>query len=221
MAWILGKYSQGAWDSLWDSDAPIYLWNLPHSAGVQGVFPVLGSPGQGDSEPTDGTPAALAIAGTPGQGHSEPTDGNPAALAIAGTPGYGDSEPTDGNPAPLAIAGTPGPDVFVLDKTTLAAATAVPPSFPLIPDYKASEGDLIDFSSLSQVSYAPLPADAVQLRVAEDASAAFATLQLNVGSVANPFWTTVAQLDGLHAGDAVHVSLDATHTVHLSAGWLV
>jgi hypothetical protein len=179
MVWRFGKFGQGVWDSLWDGETPVYVWNFEVLTGAHNLVPVLGSPGQGGSEPTDGTPAALAI------------------------------------------DGTPGPDVFVLDKSTLAAATAVPPSVVLIPDYKASEGDLIDFSSLLQVSYAPLPADAVQLRVAEDASAAFATLQLNVGSAANPFWTAVAKLDGVHAGDAVHVSLDATHTVHLSAGWLV
>ena len=127
--------------------------------------------------------------------------------------------PMDENP--LAIPAAPGPDIFVLDKTTLSAATAVPPSIALISDYKASDGDLIDFSSLLQISYAPLSADAVQIRVAEDVSATFATLQLNVGNAANPFWTAVAKLDGVHAGDAVNVLLDATHTVHLSAGWLV
>jgi hypothetical protein len=152
---------------------------------------------------------------------AQASNGSQSGFATGVSPGQDVSAPTDGNFAPLAIAGTPGPDVFVLDKTTLAAATAVPPSVALIPDYKAAEGDLIDFSSLLQVSYAPLPADAVQLRVAEDASAAFATLQLNVGSAAKPFWTAVAKLDGVHTGDAVHVALDATHTVHLSAEWLV
>ena len=94
-------------------------------------------------------------------------------------------------------------------------------SIAVISDYKASDGDLIDFSSLLQISYAPLSADAAQLRVAEDVSATFATLQLNVGNAANPFWTAVVKLDGVHAGDAVNALLDATHTVHLSAGWLV
>jgi hypothetical protein len=143
------------------------------------------------------------------------------AGSLPALPEQGASEPTDGRTTPPAIAATSGPDIFVLDKSTLADAMAFPPSVRPVPDYKAAEGDLIDFSSLLQVSFAPLTPDAVQLRVAEDSGATFATLQLNVRSAADPFWTTVAKLDGVHAGDAVNVALDATHTVHLSAGWMV
>jgi len=204
MAW---KFSQtggdanDVWDGIWDRDVPVYLWSLQASTSAQAAsLPALVE--QSASEPTDGSTGAQA--------------GSLPALVEQGA-----SEPTDGHTVPPAIAAASEPDIFVLDKSTLANAMAVPPSVRPIPDYKAAEGDLIDFSSLLQVSFTPLTPDGVQLRVAEDASAAFATLQLNVRSAADPFWTTVARLDGVHAGDAVNVALDATHTVHLSAGWLV
>jgi hypothetical protein len=54
------------------------------------------------------------------------------------------------------------------------------------------------------------------VRVAEDGSGAFAALEVNHAGQ----WTEVAQLDGVHAGDAVAV-IDATHQVQqLHAAWL-
>jgi hypothetical protein len=190
----------GGYDA-WDSDAPIYAWSLDAPTGSQGGFPIAAAPAAGD--------ALVSI------------DGSPLQPAVAGAPGPDVFASTDISPVQPAAAGTPGPDVFALDRTALVAATAVPPSIALISDYKAAQGDVIDFSSVLQASYAPLPADNVQLRVAEDAGAAFATLQLNAGSATSPFWLGLAKLDGVHLGDAVNISLDATHMVHLNATWLV
>jgi hypothetical protein len=44
------------------------------------------------------------------------------------------------------------------------------------------------------------------VRVSEDASGAFAALEVNTAG----HWTEVAQLDGVHAGDSVNVVLDQT-----------
>src|SRR5262249_58889770 len=82
--------------------------------------------------------------------------------------------------------------------------------------YSAEQGDTLDFSALAQASMPSGVAAALasgDLRVAEDAGGAFATLQVHNGSD----WLSVAQLDGAHAGDAVNVTLDAAHVAHLQA----
>jgi hypothetical protein len=64
-------------------------------------------------------------------------------------------------------------------------------------------------------------------RAVEDSSGQFATLQVNTspdttfmgigGSAAHGAnWTSVAQIDGAHAGDAVNVLVDSNAAVHLA-----
>jgi len=90
-----------------------------------------------------------------------------------------------------------------------------------IASYSAAQGDVFDFSAL-QV------ADAARVRVVEDATDAFATLQVDTGGgivgrggASNAHWESVAQVDGVHAGDAVNVLLDPAHVAQLHAGYLV
>jgi len=119
-----------------------------------------------------------------------------------------------------AVAGTPGADVFPLDIWTLMAAVAPTPEVVQISGYSAAQGDVVDLSAVLRGSYAPLTAETAQVRVTEDASAAFATLDFNAGSAQDPHWVALAKLDGVQAGDTVSVALDATHTVALQSTWL-
>jgi hypothetical protein len=125
--------------------------------------------------------------------------------------------------------GTPG-DQFVF--TEIPAASA-----PLthVANYSFAEGDSFDFSALtSQFHYSGVQ-DSSLVRVVEDSSGAFATLQFNltpdahgvIGALApeagGARWTSIAQLDSIHAGDDVSVLIDshaAVHVAHLHAGLL-
>jgi hypothetical protein len=114
-----------------------------------------------------------------------------------------------------ALAGTPGADVFPLDIGTVMAAVAPVPTLVQISGYSAGQGDVVDVSAVLRGSYAPLTADSAQVRVAEAASNAFATLDFNAGSAQDPHWVALAKLDGVQAGETVNVVLDASHTVEL------
>jgi hypothetical protein len=114
------------------------------------------------------------------------------------------------NPAEAALpvaaqapAGSPmvaGADSFVFDHAVRDAPASTP--MPHIADDCAAQSDNIDLSGL----VANLPAKLVDalLQVHEDASNSFATLQVNARSVGgDQHWVDVAQLVGVHAGDAV------------------
>jgi hypothetical protein len=116
-----------------------------------------------------------------------------------------------------AVVGTPGADVFPLDYAALLAAVAPAPTVAQISGYSAAQGDVVDLSAVLRGSYAPVTAESTQVRVTADASAASATLDLNVGSAQNTHWVALASLDGVLAGETVHVALDASHTVALQA----
>jgi hypothetical protein len=59
------------------------------------------------------------------------------------------------------------------------------------------------------------------VQVHEDASGTFATLQVNTDVAHGGNWIDIAQLDGVHAGDAVNVAMDFTHAVHqFHSDWL-
>jgi hypothetical protein len=64
------------------------------------------------------------------------------------------------------------------------------------------------------------------VRTTEDGSDAFAMLQINLGNGAGAepeaaHWVSIAQLDGVRAGDAVNVLLDPAHLAQLHAGVLI
>jgi len=200
MAWIRRKSANeldstglsDAWEFVYGSDADGYVWSPDESGDVQAKTPSAGGEPSGNGEAS--VPAA---------------SGN--AIGV----------PPQGYPAQPAIAGTAGADVFVLDKVALAFATAPVPAPVQIAGYSAAQGDVLDVSGILRVPPGLLSAETVPLRVTEDGSAAFSTLELSLGSQPGSLWIALAELDGVLAGDAVNVSLDATHTVELTAGWLV
>jgi VCBS repeat-containing protein len=117
------------------------------------------------------------------------------------------------------------------DVAVIAASATVADTFVVssrdapvhIAAYSAAKGDAFDFSAL-QV------ADAANVRVVEDASDAFATLQIDIGAggpimrgagaAPASHWVSVAQVDGVHAGDAIDVWLNPAQLAHLHAGLL-
>ena len=127
-----------------------------------------------------------------------------------------------------SASGTPsaGGETFAFDKATLAAATGPAPT---IEHVAAPQGDTFDFSALLANPMIMSVTDDV-VRVDEDASGAFATLQVNTaylgsnmgGGTMAAHWVAVAELDGLHPGDAVNVSVNGLTSVHVAqiqAGW--
>jgi large repetitive protein len=192
MVWVL-KNSAGANASDYYGAAPDYVWVVDESSAAS--FPAY-----------NGSPSA-AGASTEAPG-AAPT----ATQTVAPAPAS--------DPHVSAAAGTSGADVFALDRGAVAAAMATPPSPVQIQGFSAAQGDKIDFSAVLAASYAPLSADSAQLRVTDHGGAA-ASLEFNVGNASHAFWVSLAQLDGIHASDAVNVSLDAAHTVHLTALWAI
>ena len=137
------------------------------------------------------------------------------SLIVAGA--SGDDNINVSHPGTV-IAGGAGADTFTFGAGVLGAPAA---SVTHIADYSALQGDIIDLSAIVSLPPMQVGGGGGQLieavRVAEDSSGAFATLQVdNAGH-----WTEVAQLDGVHAGDAVNVVVDQTQTQHqLHAAWL-
>jgi hypothetical protein len=139
----------------------------------------------------------------------------PADAAVANTIDAGHGGQT--------LVGSAGADNFVFAHLDVGATT--PPPLTHVVNYSFAEGDTFDFSALtSQFHYSDL-ADASLLRVVADPGG-FATLQISTsGTIGGQEaqWTSVAQLDGIHAGDDVSVLIDshaAVHAAHLQAGLL-
>jgi hypothetical protein len=121
------------------------------------------------------------------------------------------------------VTGTSGADSFVMDPSTILVQQAQTQPIAHVVGYSAAQGDTFDFSALAQTNLPSGLAAALasgDFRVAEDASGTFATLQVHDGAGASD-WLSVAQLDGVHAGDPVNVALDAAHVAHLHAAVLV
>jgi hypothetical protein len=97
-----------------------------------------------------------------------------------------------------------------------AQATTPPVLLTHIADYSAAQGDIIDVSALVTPG-----SGASQVQVHEDASNTFATLQVSSDPAHGSQWISIAQLDGVHAGDAIDVIVDATHVPQqIHADWL-
>jgi hypothetical protein len=117
------------------------------------------------------------------------------------------------------LVGEAGADHFVF------ASVPAPTAPTHVADYSFIQGDSFDFSALTSQFRGSGLDDAWVVRAVEDPSGAFATLQVNTanlswGTKMGPTWTTVAQIDGAHAGDDVSVQT-ATHLAHIHVGLLV
>jgi large repetitive protein len=109
--------------------------------------------------------------------------------------------------------GTAGADNFVFTDFVAAAAASI----PRVTDYNFAQGDTFDFSALTSQFHTSGVSDAMLVRAVADPSGNFATLQVNTAEyapnmVAN--WTSIAQIDGAHAGDHVSVFVDSHNSVH-------
>ena len=115
------------------------------------------------------------------------------------------------------LFGGGGTDIFVFANVDVDAATARPVTH--VVEYHFAEGDTFDFSALTSPFHYSDTADASLVRVIEDPSGSFATLQVNTNTALRdfgPHWTNVAQIDGVHSGDAVNVLVDSHSAVHLA-----
>jgi hypothetical protein len=112
-----------------------------------------------------------------------------------------------------AITGTPAADTFVIDQAALLAAVAPTPTVLQITGYSAAQGDIVDFSP--QIPGTQLTE--ASLRAAVNPAGAAVQVLTDRGD-----WVSVAQLDGVTAGNTVNVQDGATDVVHhvQAAEWL-
>jgi glucose/arabinose dehydrogenase len=109
------------------------------------------------------------------------------------------------------FTGGAGSDIVVFDATALAAAKAQTPLFDRITDYSAAGGDQIDLSALLSPAYNHGSGQAVATLVRAVVSGTGVNLQIDTDGAANgAHWTTIARLDGVHAGNGVNVILDSS-----------
>ena len=108
---------------------------------------------------------------------------------------------------------------FVFETAALAAAQAATPSFVSITNFdqgnggsfNAAQGDQIDLSTLLATAYNHGTGKPVSslVHVNEDASGTFALLQVDPDGTGTN-WTTIAQLNGIVAGNSINVILDSS-----------
>ncbi len=164
-------------------------------------------------------PADVALA-NPGQAQAQAQAQAPLLPIIRGTAG---NDTIDAGHGGVILVGGAGADNFVFANVDVRGST--PPPLTHVADYKFAEGDSFDFSALTAKFHYSDVVDATLVRVVEDPSGSFATLQFNTNAKSDfgPHWTNVAQIDGAHAGDDVGVLLDshgAVHLAHLHVGLL-
>jgi len=107
------------------------------------------------------------------------------------------------------LTGGGGADRFVFDHDALTDAQAAQPKLDQILDYSNAQGDTIDISQLLATAFGQGEQASDRVQVKEDASGAFATLQVDPDGAANgAHFTTIAQLNGAHVGDIITVMLD-------------
>ncbi len=116
------------------------------------------------------------------------------------------------------LLGSGGSDNFVFGASVIQPSGYGAAAAPLthVVGYSAAQGDSFDFSALTSAFHNSNVSDSLVVRAVEDASGKFATLQVdNIDAHGASNWTSVAQLDGAHAGDAVNILID-NHSVHLA-----
>ena len=125
----------------------------------------------------------------------------------------------DGGAGADTLIGGPDADTFVFDLAALTPAQPGSAIFDRILDYNQgntgifnpAEGDTLDFSAL-------LSAGSGQVRVLENANGTAAILQIDQdGAATGAHWTTIVQLDGVHAGDSVKIVLNGGATANITA----
>jgi hypothetical protein len=195
------------------------MHELGHQIGLDDNFDtaaandlMFGFLGAGERRLPDATDAAVANAAATAEGFAFD-----APMVFASTPAV----PAVVQPVSAGhdVAGTAGADAFVFDTSVVAAAAGFGPALPHIAGYSAAQGDTLDVSMIYAGYSGALNAD--MLRVVEHADNGSATVQLN--SYANG-WISVAQLYGVHAGDAVNAVVNgntSTHHAQLYEGFQV
>jgi streptogramin lyase len=117
----------------------------------------------------------------------------------------------------VTLTGGDGADNFVF--TAAAFARGQSGFSNHVADYSLADGDQIDISALVSAAYAHgtgQPIDSL-VRLVEDVHGGFARLQVDPDGVVNGAnFATIAQLDGVHAGDHVNVVLDSTQPLGTS-----
>jgi hypothetical protein len=132
-----------------------------------------------------------------------------AAQAPPGTPivaGTAGNDILNAGHGGTILFGGAGADHFVFGP---GISSALPLTH--VADYSAAHGDVIDLTAL--FSAAAAKANPLTLvHAVEDASGTFAELQINTAAAGKPaHWVDIAQLDGVHAGDAVDLNIDSSH----------
>jgi hypothetical protein len=162
----------------------------------------------------------LADAADAAQANAIQQNLTPASTQVAAGPSILDAGHGGGT-----LVGTAGTDTFVFAHVDVQAPTPTPITH--IVNYSFAQGDTFDFSALTSPSHASSLGDTMIARAVEDSSGQFATLQVNTspdttfmgiggGAAHGANWTSVAQIDGAHAGDAVNVLVDSNAAVHLA-----
>jgi hypothetical protein len=118
--------------------------------------------------------------------------------------GFGGSDTFTGLRGADVMYGGTGTDLFVFTADDIVDAQNG--LLNRVGDYNYAESDQIDLGSLGVSSSS--------VRIMEDNSNTFATVDANVGGT----WLKLARLDGLHTGDAVHVNLPSSVTLTVQAG---
>jgi hypothetical protein len=91
----------------------------------------------------------------------------------------------------------------------VAAAAGFGPALPHIAGYSAAQGDTLDLSAIYASYSGALTSD--MLRVVEDTSNGYATVQLSTTSNS---WISVARLEDAHVGDAVNAVVNGNTSTH-------
>ena len=160
----------------------------------------------GNSETVNTVPITLV------HGSGVTIDGSVANDHIIGSPG---NDIINGGPGQDTLTGGGGADHFVFDQNAWTDATSPTPQIDHVTDYSAAQGDVLDVSALTSQLHLSNVSDASLVQVVENSSGTFATLQVNV-TPDSAHWVSVAQLDGLHSGDAVDVLVDSNSATHLA-----
>jgi hypothetical protein len=104
-----------------------------------------------------------------------------------------------------------GDDIFKFGAAALADAQSS--MFDQVTDYSNSAGDQIDLSAVLSAAYNHGTGQSISslVHLVEDASGTFARLMIDPdGAASAADFVTIAQLDGLHVGDPVNVTLDGS-----------